>query len=383
MGKNKQLMKLQRMVGMPLMGVCWPEGDYIYVGGGGGKSASGIQNRVVMVEFKNGEVSDVLNSFSTGDNAVLGLAINPAGKPLIYFFEPGQLERIDIKYASGEQPTMQNPKTETSPEFEQFRKSKEITAFTFSSDGHLFAAGCEDGSAKIFEGMYFNLKITLDSFESKIYGLDLNSSGFPLLLVLLKDLPSSQQCVVTNFKTNDKAVINLPRDFEDAEFRQVKFVKDGSCNIVAALNFKDAGYLAFWSCKSETEKTWQFERKQKVTNNNMSAFDVGPEGNIIGLSDTEGNIVVVSYPKFKVLKKIQNAHMVFPTQLAFAAEGHAFASVAADASVTVIPVQNLLTQSRQKGSNLCTMITILLLIVFVVLVYIARQQGYIEVKMEF
>eukprot|EP01025_Chloroclados_australasicus_P025053 TRINITY_DN25062_c1_g2_i1.p1 TRINITY_DN25062_c1_g2~~TRINITY_DN25062_c1_g2_i1.p1 ORF type:complete len:336 (-),score=45.14 TRINITY_DN25062_c1_g2_i1:413-1420(-) len=335
-----------------------------------------------MVQFKDGEVSDVLDSFSTGENAVLGLAINPAGKPLVYFYDPGMLQRIDIKYSSGEQPKMQNPKTETSPEFEEFRKNKEITAFCFSADGHLFAAGCEDGSVQLFEGLYFNVKCKVDSFEKSVSNMDLNPSGFSMLVAVVKGGKKSS-CVVADYESKENVLLELPKDISEAEFRSAKFQRDGTSNIITALNYKDAGYLVNWIQKDNEKLGWQLANKQKVSANNISAFDIGPEGNIIGLSDTEGNIAVVSCPKFTVLKRIKNAHMVYPTQLAFAAEGHAFASVAADASVTVIPTHHLTPGGKAGGLRTCCAFIVVLLILFVLAAIIAREQGYIDIKVEF
>ena len=41
MGKKAAVTKY----GAPLYGASWPQGDYAFVGGGGGKKSSGIPNR--------------------------------------------------------------------------------------------------------------------------------------------------------------------------------------------------------------------------------------------------------------------------------------------------------------------------------------------------
>ncbi|KAF5827589.1 hypothetical protein DUNSADRAFT_403 [Dunaliella salina] len=52
--------------GAPLYGVAFPEGNTFYVCGGGGSSATGIKNRVVLAECLDGKLTDQIGEHNFG-----------------------------------------------------------------------------------------------------------------------------------------------------------------------------------------------------------------------------------------------------------------------------------------------------------------------------
>jgi hypothetical protein len=112
-----------------------------------------------------------------------------------------------------------------------------------------------------------------------------------------------------------------------------RFVKDGSGDLVCSLNYRGKGLVARWQFRQGI--TGRLCAQSASISSPVTGLDVSPGGDFVGICTSEGEVLTLGMKSLRARYSNRKAHMVFGTEVAFAADDGAFVSTSADASARV------------------------------------------------
>ncbi|GMH38549.1 hypothetical protein BSKO_06433 [Bryopsis sp. KO-2023] len=302
--------------GIPVLTAVWPEGNVFVLGGGGGSAKTGIMNRVLLVKFEHGNLSDPLSEVDCNDEYPFRFALHPNSSDLVVGL--GAKSAKHLKIESLEKADKANTKLVEVSEGETIEKlgaiSEVISSLKFSQDGKLLCLGYERGWIQVFEWPEMKERVRCrDNVDfSSLNDIDVSPDSQTIATTSERGLCefwSIEDGKLLN--TLNKPSLRAPR------YAHVRFhPASSSCRIYTTVNTgKDGGYLFKWS----VGKNWKPKMicKRKVATEAVSSFAVSQRGDLLAIGNNVGDLLVVSGGGMYPLQKVKGAHMVFVTALVF------------------------------------------------------------------
>lgn len=379
---------LSRKFGAPLFFCSFTQSeDEVILGGGGGSSSTGVANRLLLVDVekdvatKNTKGQDrnpgrnqleenPKSEIHTGDSAVISGAFISSKKTIVCGMtgeESIHLYKLSPK-GKGKQDKRAFEKVQIS---DQVAKTHvEIKVITASADGSKFAVGLLTGEIYVYQ--IEGLK-TLISSNSDASGKSSSISGVMNLfftpdgssLIIVRD---SGRAFYWNFSNKNKSKsmeeISTPKNKVKTMLRGCYACKENSksLSIYAGVNQRGRSSVAKWILESDKDASKLTYRKQVfayksaitvLTGSSPGDQENTSKGatNLIATGSSEGDVTIYCARTLAKRVKVQSAHMIFVTNLAFSPDGKRLVSVSADAGARIttvvrspsnIPVQLLL-----------------------------------------
>lgn len=355
--QNRRAMAVRvRKFGAPLYCCAWigsasdEEVQTLVVGGGGGKGAHGIKNRLVVAQYRRKEgLTDEVSSCSTGERTPQRMAVHPNGKDIIVSMEDGCV----LYHAFGRDSNGRgNDEVRVQPAEERSTSlsslPKDIKCMKFSANGDKLVLGCEDGS--VFLYTWPDLQAVLQetgerALRDSVTGIDLDDDGDVLLATSYDG-----NCYIWNIK-EEKIFQLRSHKAEKSSFRGCALSSDGK-QVFVGRNSKGDAYVSRFAMK-----TWEMEKDVPVMKGQaITSFECSPDRTHLVLGGSEGEVAVVKASPLRVQNRTKKMHMVFVTAASFSRTGDMALTVSADASA----VCTSKTSKRSPGAFLILSLLVLL-----------------------
>lgn len=360
-----------RKFGAPLYCCAWIgstlEGELqaLVVGGGGGKGAHGIKNRLVVAHFDEEQgLTDEVSSCSTGERTPQRMAAHPNGKDLLVSMDDGCVlyrARRDDGNGPGYSRVSVQPADDSSTSLSDL--PNDIKCMKFSANGEKLVLGCEDGS--VFLYTWPDLQVVLQetgerALKDSVTGIDLNDEGDMLLATSYDG-----NCYIWNIR-EEKIYQLRSNKAEKSSFRGCGFSSDGN-HVFVGRNSKNNAFVSRFAMK-----TWEMEKDVPVMKGQaITTFECCPNRTHLALGGSEGEVVVVKACPLRVQNRSKKMHMVFVTAASFSKAGNTALTVSADASAVCTSTKS----KSSKGSSLLLSLIVLLLAILAYHVLYTSQVG--------
>ncbi|GAX77727.1 hypothetical protein CEUSTIGMA_g5170.t1 [Chlamydomonas eustigma] len=424
--------------GMPIYGLHWPEGNTIYLCGGGGM---GIKNRLVCASVQDGHLTDQTAEYLFGENCPMRLNMLPSNKSIVFAMGQGGIKRLDID-AQGRVPKF----TEITGDL-QMRISDikaEVKCMSVREDGGYLCLGFITGELIVYEWPSFKVKLDLSGDKKLADGVRdvdfgcLNGSsvtgsvssaeprkGCGHIVAVTLD---NGTCELWDWEKNsflcriepgklkqnlEKSIIissesktviqKLPSGIERIQISKLRFARDGSGDLFTIFNTAQlGGHVARWggihalsSANTSTAAPSTSHQSslpsllacKKVSEHPCTCFEVSRTGNLLAFGTSEGGVVVtLAVRSYALVRKLLKAHMVFTTGITFSSDSKYVLSVSADASARVTEISNMSLNAAAKrdGAKIpgwarhlqgAMLLILLLLVVGLQVVRVLKQRG--------
>lgn len=298
------------------------------VGGGGGKGAHGIQNRLVVAQYsqKNG-LSDEVSSCSTGKHTPQRMAAHPDGDNLIVAMEDG-CALFRIEQDRGLPLSHRSVQVLLAEEGTLCMSSlpSNVKCMKFSDSGNKLVMGCEDGSVYLYS--WPDLRVELKetgkrSLHDSVTGIDI-SSDEDMILATCYD----GNCYIWNLLK--EKIFKLQSSYIGlSKFRGCAFSPDGK-KVIVGRNYSGAASLSRFAMDS-----WELDRDACIFRGQaITVLEASPDRMSILVGSSEGEVAVVQSETLGVCSRTRGVHMVFVTAAAISKTGKLAITVSADASAS-------------------------------------------------
>mmetsp|Transcript_22716 Transcript_22716/g.62717 ORF Transcript_22716/g.62717 Transcript_22716/m.62717 type:complete len:470 (+) Transcript_22716:198-1607(+) len=384
--------------GAPLYGVAFPEGNTFYVCGGGGSSATGIKNRVVLARCLDGKLTDQIGEYNFGADCPMRMAVTPDDTALVVAMANGGLQQLEIQTPSGG-PTTVTPATgEARARISSIQG--EVRCMAFSPSGRHLALGFTYGALQVLSWPSLEVCFELSGEASLCDGVrdvDLSPSPSTLVTAVLdngscelwnwqtKSLTCRAGLAKGSFKSsrvmmmrgpNHTASHVLPKGLEGISFTKLRFAPTappglsgalnatnptasssvtqptahssssqgpgtassscGACCMYALMNSRAGSHLVQWSLHPES-KMLVLGRHRRLEDTPGACLELSRDGRLAAVGTSEGSALVLDASSMAIIRAVPGAHMVFSTGICFSADGRQVMSISADASAVAIP----------------------------------------------
>eukprot|EP00192_Tetraselmis_astigmatica_P012728 CAMPEP_0117681084 /NCGR_PEP_ID=MMETSP0804-20121206/18756_1 /TAXON_ID=1074897 /ORGANISM="Tetraselmis astigmatica, Strain CCMP880" /LENGTH=399 /DNA_ID=CAMNT_0005490743 /DNA_START=40 /DNA_END=1239 /DNA_ORIENTATION=+ len=366
-------MKMQggkaKKYGCPLYSAAWVSGSVLLMAGGGGKKTSGIKNKVLaVVHGEGGELSDECAAYLTGDSEFdvpYRLEMHPGGKAAVVSMAGvGGCRIVDVvveetKEGSQEKVTVAINEKLTAAIQGSF-KDVGANCVSFAGDsGETIMIGLEDGRVLICEYPKMTIKsefmVTREAAkedERGVKDMDVAPKSTGPMLATTSD---EGECTVWSWPPGQKlASLVVPTALKRGRgFSACRFARDtdqmfGEPNtLYTVINAAGNGHLLAWkwgpgtapSLHDALKEGWskvKVSKSAKVTGDPITCMEVSPSGRWIAVGNSDGDVVVCNSGNLRAARRVNQAHLVFSTGLAWAPDGSRLVSVSGDASAALI-----------------------------------------------
>ncbi|CAL1386778.1 unnamed protein product [Linum trigynum] len=332
---------------------------YVVLAGGGGEGRSGIANAIVVArfDFASSALSpQPVAKLVLGSELPYRMAVHPKGDGLICamqnscrFFEWDEIEenetrKLDVKVSEKALDLLQDVGQQL--------------ALAYDTDSSTLAVGGEEGNLRIFKWPSMEVILNEAQAHSSVKDLCFSPDGKFLISLGSRgpgrvwDVPSA------------KVVASLPNGTDEVFF-SCRFAqsRDNSLILYIAAITGKGGSIVTWNTSS-----WKRSRSKHVGRDSISSFNVSPDGRLLAIGTTQGDVVVVDSTKMGVQMVVRKAHLGFVTALAFSHDSRALVSASMDSSARV----TLIKEKKSGGSSWWIIILIVLL---AILVYFLMEEG--------
>ncbi|KAK9868382.1 hypothetical protein WJX84_002942 [Apatococcus fuscideae] len=308
----------------------WPAGQYLFLGGGGGKRSSGIPNKLEVVHASKEQLSPPAASLPLGNDAPMRSALHPSGRSLLLAMGNGGLQRIEVRPQGSSPPDVS---VEDDGLAEQIRGDAIVQCLRFSDDGRFVGMGFVDGSVQVLEWPSLRCLLHLKDqrgMRDALRDVDFSPAHRSRILAATAE---DGTCALWHWERGEQvAVMELPPELKGGSFNRVRFARDGSMGFFTAVNCRGKGWLLHWAQTLSGDISLL---SQRACGDIVTAFDISPSGHALAFGHSEGEVKIFATRKLTPLRRVKRAHTIFVTAITFSQDGEAVVSTSADATARV------------------------------------------------
>ncbi|KAK9844529.1 hypothetical protein WJX74_003654 [Apatococcus lobatus] len=356
----------------------WPAGQYLFLGGGGGKKSSGIPNRLEVVCANGEQLAEPSGSLSLGNDAPMRSALHPSGRSLLLAMGNGGLQRIAVR---PQLPSPPDVYVEDDGLAEQIPGTAIAQCLRFSDDGRFVGMGFTDGSVQVLEWPSLRCLLHLKDQRGMRDALrDVDFSPAHRNRILAATAEDGTGALWHWERGQPVASLELPPELKGGQFNRVRFARDGSMALYTAVNCKGVGWLLHWAQSPSGDISLL---SQRTCGDIVTAFDISPSGHALAIGHSEGEVKILATEKLVPLCRVKRAHTIFVTAITFAQDGKAVVSTSADATarVTVVEPPNGRSGASSKLSLAFLLAFIAVLLAVGVQIFRQWQSGDVDLYM--
>ncbi|CAG9462928.1 unnamed protein product [Pedinophyceae sp. YPF-701] len=359
-----------RKLPCPLYAGSWVTDDLFVVAGGGGKTKSGIPNRIMLLRVDNGAVTEPVAFVDTPD-APLALAVHPAGRMLLAAMASGGCIAVSIDIATATLRVNEAVTDKLSAD-----RVGSVSRIVYDKKGMVVAFGL-DGPVTS-RGSVVSVVVldasTLDfvsEVEAAVHGdtragvkdVDFCRFGQPWLAVV----DESGSVRVANYESGVvfSQMPAPPPPFDKAGAARCQFSRqhDESALFVlsnCAVRGEPAGYVARWELIPQSvadsvgrvNLAWIGGRFRQAIADPITTMNISRSGSRLVVGSSEGEIrVLAANAAASTSYRLKDAHMVVVTQGCFSPDENSLLTVSADSSVRVTNVAGVKGASPGQGGG--------------------------------
>ncbi|KAF9673993.1 hypothetical protein SADUNF_Sadunf10G0081500 [Salix dunnii] len=323
---------------------------YVILAGGGGEGSSGIPNAVLLSRFdfsSNSLSSQPVAKLGLGSQVPYRMVVHPSGDGVLCAF-PSSCRFFDWDEVKDNE----DHKLGLKPSKKVLTQLEDVgqqLALAFNSDSSVLAVGGEDGSLRVFK--WPSMEIILNEAQAHASLKDLCFSPDGKFLVSLGQRDRGRVWDVTS----STAVASLPKE-NDEIFAACRFSQRSDQTkvlYIAAITDKGAS-IVIWNTSS-----WRRVSSKHVAREPVSSFNVSPDGKLLAMGMTQGDVLLVNSTNLSVKTIIRKAHLGIVTALAFSHDSRALVSASMDSSARVTLIED--NKSAAGGSSMQIIILIIIL----------------------
>ncbi|XP_057790667.1 SEC12-like protein 2 isoform X2 [Salvia miltiorrhiza] len=339
-----------------------PAKPLVVLAGGGGKGNTGIPNAILLSAFDSESCSlsdQPVAKLGTGSDLPYRIGVHPGGEGIICSFCPQNCRWFEWDSNTDDQTLRLKSSEKVLKPLEDVGLQ---LALTFNTEGNLLAVGGEDGQLRVFKWPAMESILSEANAHSSVGDLDFSPDG--KFLVSVGGGPGRIWDVASS-----SSVVSLPKE-NDEIFSFCRFSRSTGTDQVLYIttNRDKGGSIVKWNPTS-----WERISSTFVSRDQVSAFNVSPDGKLLAIGTTEGDILIINSANMRTRTIIKKAHLGMVTAMAFSQDSRAVVSASCDSSSRVI-----LIKDEQKGINLWI---ILFFILLAVAVYYAKDSGYLPLEL--
>ncbi|XP_057801873.1 SEC12-like protein 2 isoform X1 [Salvia miltiorrhiza] len=336
-----------------------PAKPLVVLAGGGGEGNTGIPNALLLSAFDSEScaLSDQpVAKLGTGSDLPYRIGVHPGGEGIICSFLTKKCRWFEWD---------SNGQTLRLKSSEKVLKPLEDVglqlALTFNTEGNLLAVGGEDGKLRVFKWPAMESILGETNAHPSVEDLDFSPDG--KFLVSVGSGPGRIWDVASS-----SSVASLPQE-NDEIFRFCRFSRSiGTDQVLYITTKRDkGGSIVKWNPTS-----WERISSTFVSRDPVTAFNVSPDGKLLAVGTTEGDILIISSANMRTRTVIKNAHRLNVTALAFSSDSRAVVSASYDSSSRVT-----LIKDEKKGG----LWIIVFFILLAVALYYAKDSGYLPLEL--
>jgi len=300
---------------MPLYCAAINKKGVVALGGGGGKSKTGIPNAIVLLNWDSAVFAKIA-THDTGDDAIMNLDFHPSEDVIVY----GTRDKSIILHFSGSVFTQEGSVQTVNVE------DHEQKVVRFNHGGDRILTGTSDGSFKLWSYPGLKTISTMLAHADEIYDADFSSSG-----ALFATSSRDQTCKIWSYSGSVKCNHTLQFPAEggrNAVMRGCRFDTNGTTLYTAQSVRSTSTYIAAWDPETGT-----LLRKGKVHNEHHTCFALSPNDEYCAIGTAEKVVRVIRTDSLRPIMTIQD-HGFIVTNLAFSPDSLYIISTGADHACT-------------------------------------------------
>ncbi|KAH8496023.1 hypothetical protein H0E87_018996 [Populus deltoides] len=304
---------------------------YVVLAGGGGEGSSGIPNAVLLSCFdfsSNSLSSQPVAKLGLGSQLPYRMVVHPGGDGVICAF-PSSCRFFDWDEVKDNE----DHKLGLKPSKKVLTQLEDVgqqLALAFNSDSSVLAVGGEDGNLRVFKWPGMEIILNETQAHASLKDLCFSPDGKFLVSMGQRDLGRVWDV------TSSTAVASLPKE-NDEIFASCRFSqKSDQAQVLYIAAITDKGSsIVTWNTSS-----WKRMSSKHVAREPVSSFNVSPDGKLLAMGMTQGDVLLVNSTNLRVQTLIRKAHLGIVTALAFSHDSRALVSASMDSSARVTLIED-------------------------------------------
>ncbi|KAG6757668.1 hypothetical protein POTOM_037989 [Populus tomentosa] len=301
---------------------------YVVLAGGGGEGSSGIPNAVLLSCFdfsSNSLSSQPVAKLGLGSQLPYRMVVHPGGDGVICAF-PSSCRFFDWDEVKDNE----DHKLGLKPSKKVLTQLEDVgqqLALAFNSDSSVLAVGGEDGNLRVFKWPGMEIILNETQAHASLKDLCFSPDGKFLVSMGQRDLGRVWDV------TSSTAVASLPKE-NDEIFTSCRFSQRSDQAQISCYIDKGASIVT-WNTSS-----WKRVSSKHVAREPVSSFNVSPDGKLLAMGMTQGDVLLVNSTNLRVQTIIRKAHLGIVTALAFSHDSRALVSASMDSSARVTLIED-------------------------------------------